>query len=97
MDLSWVNTNSISGIALTLFAILIAGVGKVIVDLYQVKRKAVDAKKASEEAAQNTKNVSNGFASDMGGKLDRIIESQSSMEASLRDHLEWHIKQIGKG
>lgn len=89
MDTSWINTNSISGIALSLFALLIAGVGKVIVDLYQVKRKAA-------EAVENTANVSNGFAGGVDKKLDAIIQSQLDIRNRLENHLEWHIAQTGK-
>jgi hypothetical protein len=91
-----INTGSISAIALTAFAIIIAGLGKVVVDLYQVKHKADDAKDASEKAVENTANISNGFAHNMGSKLDRILEQQSEMGTSLRDHLEWHLNQVGK-
>jgi hypothetical protein len=89
-------SNTVSSPVLIALLALIGGVGKIIVDLYQAKHKVAEAKEAADQAVQNTANVSNGFARDVGRKLDRIIEKQSSMEATLRDHLEYHLKQVGK-
>lgn len=96
MSFDWINTNSISGIALTLFAIVIAGIGKAIVDLYQVKHKADEAKDTAAKAAANTENISNGFAGSVDKKLDRIIDSQMDLRKRLENHLEWHVEQTGK-
>lgn len=89
-------SNTVSGPVIIGICAIIAAIGKVIVDLYQIKHKADDAKTASEEAVENTKNISNGFARDVGGKLDHIIDQQSSLETALRDHLQWHVEQKGQ-
>lgn len=89
-------SNTVSGPVLIGLSAVIAGIGKVIVDLYQIKHKATDAKNASEKAVKNTENVSNGFARSVDTKLNRIIKQQDKMDETLRDHLQWHIEQYGK-
>lgn len=89
-------SNTVSAPVLGGLALMLGAIGKVIVDLYQIKHKASEAKEASEKAVANTKNVSNGFARNVDSKLNRIIKQQDSLEESLRDHLQWHVEQTGK-
>lgn len=89
-------SNTVSSPVLIALLALIAGVGKVLVDLYQVKHKADDAKDVAAQAVQNTTNVSNGFAGGVDKKLDAIIESQMDIRKRLENHLEWHVTQTGK-
>lgn len=95
-----VNDNGISGIALALFTAIIGGITTIIVTQLQLKTKAkeaanaaLEAKDEAVQAKQNTVNVSNGFASGVGAKLDRIIESQEETATALRKHLEWHLNK----
>lgn len=95
-----INDNGISGVAAALFTALIGGMATAIVGIFQVKAKAIEAKaraiEAKEEAEQarlNTTNISNGFASNVDTKLDRIIEKQDKLDDALRNHLEWHLRK----
>jgi Flp pilus assembly protein protease CpaA len=95
-----VNDNSISGIALAFFSILIGGVVTIIVAQIQAKAKAneaaenaIEAAENAKKAAQNTTNISNGFASGVGAKLDRILLSQEDTAKAIRDHLAWHLNK----
>ncbi len=95
-----INDNGISGVALAFFSTLIGGIVTIIVTQIQAKAKANEAAIKADEAAENAKtaaknttNISNGFASGVGKKLDRIIESQEDTAKALRDHLEWHLNK----
>lgn len=85
------NDNSISAYALTLFSIIIGGVTTAVVGIYKIRSDAKEAKNAALKAQENTTQVSNGFASGVGKKLDRIIDKQISLEDSFREHLSWHL------
>lgn len=96
-------SNTASGPVIIGILAIIGACGKILIELYRIKHKAEnvqttadDAKAASEKAVQNTANVSNGFARDVGGKLDRIIESQMDLGKRLENHLQWHLEQTGK-
>lgn len=75
----------------------------IIADIYQTVKARWEARHARVEAEQanaNTTNVSNGFASGVGRKLDRIIDSQrtlnekqDNLSKAFRDHLEWHLNK----
>lgn len=102
---SLINDSGISSTALTLFAIIIGGLATAGVGIYKVRAEQREAKVAAEEAkdaaiqaAKNTVNVSNGFASSVGGKLDRIVtltlvntEKINDIGTGLREHLQWHM------
>lgn len=102
---AFINDNGISGIGLAFFTALLGAVSATIVGIFQVKNKVSNAEQATvearEEATQarkNTSAISNGFASGIDGKLDRILDQQDSLmerqnafSAALRKHLEWHI------
>lgn len=55
------------------------------------KNAAQKANASASQAQANTANVSNGFASAVLGKLERIEQSQQSAEEALRKHLQWHL------
>lgn len=62
----------------------------------EAKKAGDEAQKANESATQaqtNTANLSNGFASSVLGKLDRIHQSQQETEKALREHLQWHLNR----
>lgn len=95
-----INDNSISGIALACFAIVISGIVTVVVQQLQIRAKQNEAKeaafaaaKSADEAKANTQNVSNGFANRMDRKLDTIANNQEELSTALRDHLEWHLNR----
>lgn len=98
-----INDNGISSIAAAAFTALFTAIAAVIVGVFQIKSKAVEAKDAAletkqeaEQARKNTANIANGFAGSVDRKLDRIIDKQSGLEATLRDHLEWHVQHPPK-
>jgi|SRR4051812_2044104 len=53
--------------------------------------EATKAHKSAKEAQANTANISNGFASSVLAKLERIHESQQETDKALREHLGWHL------
>jgi hypothetical protein len=89
-------SNTVSGPVVATLLAIIAGLGKIIVDLYKIKHRAEDAQDAAQKAVENTKNVSNGFAGSVGSKLDQIIQGQVDVRNRLEKHLEWHLDQTGK-
>ncbi len=105
--LELVNDNSISAIALTFFTALCTGVGATVVGIYKIRTEAsaardaaLEAKKEAELAKKNTVNISNGFASGVGQKLDSIIDEQrrqrnllDKANESIQEHLEWHLNK----
>lgn len=95
-----INGNSISGIALTCFSIIIGGIVTIVVQQLQIRAKqneakeaAITAAKSADEAKANTQNVSNGFANRMDRKLDNIATNQEELSRAFRDHLEWHLNK----
>jgi hypothetical protein len=105
--LELVNDNSISAIALTFFTALVTGMVAAVTGIYKIRAdskvamvEATEARKEAEQAKKNTVNISNGFASGVGSKLDRILTEQAqqrkvldSVSESLQDHLEWHLNK----
>lgn len=92
-----INDNSISGVAFAFFSAITAGVSAIVVAVLQLKSKASEAKSAAleakaeaEQAKLNTTNISNGFAGDMGRKLDRITELTLENNRTILQHLSWH-------
>lgn len=72
-------------------------------DLRQLREQSElaqsEAKKAhqsAEKAQANTQSISNGFASSVLGKLERIEQSQQTTEESFRKHLQWHLENDRK-
>lgn len=62
----------------------------------RTKDAATKAAESANAAKANTANVSNGFASAVLGRLDRIHAQQLKTDEALRKHLEWHLDQRGK-
>lgn len=105
-----VNDNSISGTALAFFTATLGAVTTVFIQNLKMKNDAREAainagkaQEAAEKARENTTNVSNGFASGVGRKLDylvtevsRIREIQDSTNEKITTHLEWHLTKEGK-
>jgi hypothetical protein len=58
--------------------------------------EATKAHKSAEKAQANTANISNGFASSVLGKLERIELSQQKTEEGFRNHLQWHLENDRK-
>lgn len=56
------------------------------------KEKASVAASNSQKAVDNTKSVSNGFATRMDDKLDMIIRKLDRHDRAIREHLEWHLE-----
>ena len=98
-------TNSISGIALTLFGLILTAMVGGIVQIYKVRLEAREARNEASQAnieatkaRQNTTNIGNGFAGDVGRKLEFIVkatmENSSAireLSAAQREHLSWHV------
>ncbi len=66
----------------------------------RVEDEAIKAHESAAQAQTNTTNVSNGFATRMDRKLDRITDTVEGTnnalrqtEKALRDHLEWHLEK----
>ncbi len=98
-----INLNGISVIALSFFTALFGMVGWLIKVRQDEKKEIRDAKRAAEVTAesvetivQNTKNVGNGFASRVLGKLERIYEKVDALEEAHTKHLEWHLERDKK-
>lgn len=105
-----INTNGISQIALAFFTALFGMIGWLIKLRYDERKELRDARKAVEEArkeaktaaenaaeaSSNTRNVSNGFARNVLGKLERIDEKVDALSDAIRDHLEWHLEKEKK-
>lgn len=53
--------------------------------------EARKAKDAALKAQENTTSISNGFAGDVGRKLDRIVELSLQNNRAIQGHLEWHV------
>lgn len=58
--------------------------------------EARKAHESAEKAQTNTANLSNGFASKVLGKLERIHQSQQATEEAFRKHLQWHLENDRK-
>jgi hypothetical protein len=100
-----INDNGTSSVAFAFFTALLAttsatiiGIIKVRQDAKEAKDNALEASTAAKKAQTNTTNVSNGFASSVGGKLDSLIDGQIQIRRAvddqadaLRKHLEWHL------
>lgn len=93
-----INDNGISAFALAFFTALFGAVGAVFVQNRQTKAKlseaqdvALETKAQAEKATRNTESTANGFAGNVGRKLDRIIEKQDNLSAAFQNHLEWHV------
>lgn len=98
-----VNDNSISAYSIALFGTMLTAISATIVGIYQVRHRtdetktvALEAKAEAQKAKSNTENISNGFASNVDRKLNRIIEQQLSTDNALREHLEWHLSERNK-
>jgi hypothetical protein len=61
-------------------------------DAKEAKGKAAIAADNAQQAVDNTKPVSNGFASRVDNKLDHIIQKQEDQDDVMRRHLEWHLQ-----
>lgn len=95
-----VNDNGISAIALAFFVALFGAMGTTVVAVFQIKAKASEAKRVAldtkheaEKARINTDGIANGFASDVGRKLDRIIDETIKNSDAIRKHLEHHVER----
>ncbi len=100
---SFINSNGISAIALAFFTALFSMVGWLLKIVHDDKKETRDAKRAAIQAAEsaktveaNTKNVSNGFASGVLGKLQRIEDKVDDVATAQREHLEWHLEREKK-
>ncbi len=98
-----INSNGISTIALAFFTALFSMVGYLIKARIEEKKEIQDAKTAADKAAKsaqaiaaNTKNVSNGFASTVLDRLERIDAKVDAIAEAQRDHLEWHLEREKK-
>lgn len=98
-----INDNGTSSVAFAFFTALLATTSATILGIFKVRQDAKEAKNAAKEAQANTRNVSNGFASSVGGKLDTLVKGQTQIREAvddqadaLRKHLEWHVTQKGK-
>lgn len=102
-----INDNGISIIALSFFTALFGMIGILINAVFKdrserraANKEAVDAAiKAAESAEKveaNTKNVSNGFASKVLGKLSDLQSGQQELQQAFTDHLKWHLEREGK-
>jgi hypothetical protein len=94
-----INDNGISAIALAFFTAMFAAIGGMARWIYQLIRKADDAKEAADLAAEeakktqnNTAGLANGFAGSVGAKLDSILAKQDRLEEAFRGHLEHHLE-----
>lgn len=92
------NDNSISTVAFAFFTAITTGIAGIVVALVQLKTKATEAQRAAleakveaEQAKQNTTSISNGFAGNVGRKLDRITELTLENNRAIREHLSWHL------
>ena len=85
-----INDQGISAIALAFFTAMFGGLALIFQQNWDSRKKAKEARDAAVMAQKNTENVSNGFASGVDRKLDRIIVQQSDLETALREHLQWH-------
>ena len=108
---AFINDNGISGVALAFFTALLGAISATIIGVFQIRNKVanseqatVEAREEAKQARKNTSAISNGFASGIDGKLDRILDQQDSLmerqnafSAALRKHLEWHIDHSSEG
>lgn len=94
--MDFLNNNSISSIAFGFFAVIISGLVTIVVQLLKNKQAMNEAKNAAVKAQQNTTNISNGFATGVNAKLDRVIDSQETLAEDFRHHLQWHAEHPQK-
>lgn len=99
------NDNSISAYAFAAFSTIIVAIIGAFVTIIQMKHKTAEAtdearkaKDAALKAQENTNSISNGFAGDVGRKLDsnerkldRIVELTLQNNRAIQGHLEWHV------
>jgi hypothetical protein len=97
--MDWFNAGGISPQAVAFFTAILGAVGGLFKYVNDGRREsrganqaAVEAKESAEQAAKNTQNVSNGFASTVLAELRGIREDQAELSASVNRHLEWHLK-----
>lgn len=95
-----INDNGISQVAIAFFTTLFGMVGWLIHSHYSEKKETRNARQAAEIAAEsaqkaetNTRNVSNGFARNVLGKLQRIDEKVDNLADAHREHLQWHMER----
>jgi len=60
---------------------------------HDIKTTSLQALESSQTVAENTRNISNGFAARMDRKLDTVISQQQDFERAFREHLEWHLNK----
>lgn len=100
-------TNTVSGVVLSVLLILVGGLAWTIVGIYRARsefrvvgNKSDKAATKAEEAAENTRNVSNGFAGSVNRKLDTVLEQSAQhgdaldqVQRQLTEHLQWHLTE----
>lgn len=96
----FINDNGISQVALAFFTALFTMVGGVITliignrkESREAKEAAIEAKESSQKAITNTKNISNGFAGNVLGKLSQIDGKVDALSDAINRHLEWHMRE----
>lgn len=83
----------VTAIGSTILVPMFASLVMLIVKVFKLDTKTGEAKDEARQAKENTINVSNGFASGVDRKLNRIIDTQTEHGDAIRRHLEWHLNK----
>ncbi len=86
-------TNTVSGVVLGVLLILVGGFAWLANGVYKTRTEARAAKESSQHVEHNTRNVSNGFAGNVVGKLDHIVREVDKLQNAHADHLKWHLER----